>query len=221
MAVPRPDPPSVGGVSREALTCAPPGPRKPARETIARIPAPPRSRRVSSSRRRARDRRTRPASTEKTLGCARAIPECDHQPDWVAVGAVSSEPVSHVDKRTQDEYENPGSVPRISCFRSFDRLGGVGETAGKCRRTGFHRSNVLHSPVGRSTRVGIPLVPGFKTFDRPQRRSRGLERPSPRPRKRPRRVIRSRGTTPMPWSPARASSVSRCSSMPARRLTSE
>ncbi len=39
-----------------------------------------------------------------TLGCARAIPECDHQPDWVAVGAVSSEPVSHVDKRIKDEY---------------------------------------------------------------------------------------------------------------------
>ena len=104
LGVPRPDPPSVGGVSREALTCAPPGPRKPARETIARIPAPPRSRRVSSSRRRARDRRNRPASTEKTRGRPRAIPECEHQPDWVAVGAVSSEPVSHVDKRIKDEY---------------------------------------------------------------------------------------------------------------------
>ena len=67
---------------------------------------------------------------------------------------------------------DPGSVPRISCFRSFDRLGGVGETAGKCRRTGFHRSNVLHSPyVVDPRRVGIPLVPGFKTFDRPPRRS--------------------------------------------------
>ena len=41
----------------------------------------------------------------------RTNPECEHPRDWVAVGAVSREPVSHVDKRIKDEYESPGSVP--------------------------------------------------------------------------------------------------------------
>ena len=45
-----------------------------------------------------------PGIHRKTRGRPRAIPECEHQPDWVAVGAVSSEPVSHVDKRIKDEY---------------------------------------------------------------------------------------------------------------------
>ena len=35
-----------------------------------------------------------PGIHRKTRGRPRAIPECEHQPDWVAVGAVSSEPVS-------------------------------------------------------------------------------------------------------------------------------
>ena len=41
-----------------------------------------------------------PGIHRKNLGGRpRAIPECEHQRDWVAVGAVSREPVSHVDKR--------------------------------------------------------------------------------------------------------------------------
>ncbi len=35
-----------------------------------------------------------PGIHRKTWGRPRAIPECEHQRDWVAVGAVSSEPVS-------------------------------------------------------------------------------------------------------------------------------
>ena len=34
------------------------------------------------------------------------------------MGAVSSEPVSHVDKRTTDEYENPGSIPEYPASES-------------------------------------------------------------------------------------------------------
>ncbi len=53
-----------------------------------------------------------PGIHRKTRGRPRAIPECEHQPDWVAVGAVSSEPVSHVDKRIKDEYlKGPYYVP--------------------------------------------------------------------------------------------------------------
>ena len=40
----------------------------------------------------------------KTRGRPRVLPERDHQQDWVAVGAVSREPVSHVAKRIKDEY---------------------------------------------------------------------------------------------------------------------
>ena len=50
--------------------------------------------------RRAHDRRNRLKSLEKPGGCPCTIPECEHAGDWVAEGAVSSEPVSHVGKRT-------------------------------------------------------------------------------------------------------------------------
>ncbi len=36
----------------------------------------------------------------------------------MVVGAVSSEPVSHVDKRTKDEHESPGSVPEYPASES-------------------------------------------------------------------------------------------------------
>ena len=45
-----------------------------------------------------------PGIHRKTRGRPRAIPECEHRRDWVAVGAVSREPVSHVAKRINDEY---------------------------------------------------------------------------------------------------------------------
>ena len=77
-----------------------PGPRKRARETIAQTPdaTPPRTRPAAP------DLRPRPLKSPeihgKTWGRPRAIPECEHRQDWVAEGAVSSEPVSHVGKRT-------------------------------------------------------------------------------------------------------------------------
>ena len=40
------------------------------------------------------------------------------------VGAVSSEPVSHVDKRIKDECENPGSVPEYPASESASRIPG-------------------------------------------------------------------------------------------------
>ena len=56
--------------------------------------APPRPARLSSRRVSSRGRRNRPTSNEKTAVSPGAIPECEHPRDWVAVGAVSSEPVS-------------------------------------------------------------------------------------------------------------------------------
>ena len=42
----------------------------------------------------------------------------------MAVGAVSSEPVSHVDKRIKDECENPGSIPEYPASESASRIPG-------------------------------------------------------------------------------------------------
>ena len=47
--------------------------------------------------------RKSPEIQGETRGRPRVSPERDHRRDWVAVGAVSSEPVSHVDKRIKDE----------------------------------------------------------------------------------------------------------------------
>ena len=76
-----------------------PGAPTPDHETrlARRSPAdrlPPRLGRPSFLRRFSRDRRKRPTSNEKNGGEPGANPECEHCSDWVAVGAVSSEPVS-------------------------------------------------------------------------------------------------------------------------------
>ena len=73
---------------------SPPGPRKPARETITRTPAAPSPRACLASPATLLRLRKSPEIHGKTWGCPRALPECDHRWDWVAVGAVSSEPVS-------------------------------------------------------------------------------------------------------------------------------
>ena len=52
------------------------------------------SRRVSFPGAPGRTCRNRPEIRGKTEGCPEAIPECEHRGDWVAEGAVSSEPVS-------------------------------------------------------------------------------------------------------------------------------
>ena len=88
----------------------------------------PRLGRLSFPRRFSRDRRKRPKYDEKNGGEPGANPECEHPRDWVAVGAVSSEPVSHVDKRTKYEYENqsvsdyPASEALIDSASSSRRL---------------------------------------------------------------------------------------------------
>ena len=75
---------------------------------------PPRPGRASPPRQLSCDCGNRLKSTGKLGGCPRALPECDHRWDWVAVGAVSCEPVLHVDKRIKDECKNPGSVPEYA-----------------------------------------------------------------------------------------------------------
>ena len=71
-----------------------PGPRNPARETLACSPAATSPwARVASAAPRPRLLKS-PGIQEKTRGRPRVIPEREHQQDWVAVGAVSREPVS-------------------------------------------------------------------------------------------------------------------------------
>ena len=145
----------MGGVSREALTCAPPGPRKPARETIARRPAPPRSRRVSSSRRRAPRPSKSPGIHRKNSGPPPSDPGV-RASAGLGGGGGSPERTCLArrqanKRRTLESQISPG----ISHFRIFDRLGVVVETAEKMPLKGFHRSNVLHhdsvGPVSGTT----------------------------------------------------------------------
>ena len=56
----------------------------------------------------------------------------------MVVGAVSSEPVSHVDKQKKRRILEPRISPRISRFRIFDRLGVVVETAGNAIEKDFN-----------------------------------------------------------------------------------
>ena len=89
-----------------------PGPRKRARETIAQTPdaTPPRTRPAAP------DLRPRPLKAPeihgKTRGCPKAIPEREHHQDWVAEGAVSSEPVSPRIWASARRVLNPRLCPR-------------------------------------------------------------------------------------------------------------
>ena len=105
------------GCPRKLSRSAHPGPRNPARETITRTPAatsPPA--RLTSPAPRPWPLKS-PESREKIGGKPQAIPKCEHRQDWVAVGAVSSEPVSprfppHPGWRTKS---NVGWIPTMSC----------------------------------------------------------------------------------------------------------
>ena len=116
-----------------------PGPRKQACETLARSPAatsPPDASRFPAPLPPARKS---PEIRGKTEGCPAAIPECEHQPDRVAEGAVSSEPVS----------------PRI--WASARRL--LNLTACYVRtndRSGVHRDRWIPDPAGPNDFPGLP-----------------------------------------------------------------
>ena len=73
---------------------------------------PPRLGRPSFLRRFFRDRRKRPTYNEKTAVSPGAIPECEHRQDWVAEGAVSSEPVSPRIWASARRVLNPRLCPR-------------------------------------------------------------------------------------------------------------
>ena len=91
----------MGRVSRASPT--PDHETRPARRSPAqRSPPLPRPSLVAPA---LGSRPSKPLKSGEKLGSRpRPIPECEHRHDWVAVGAVSSEPVSHVDKRIKDEY---------------------------------------------------------------------------------------------------------------------
>ena len=94
-----------------------PGAPTPDHETrlARRSPAdrlPPRLGRPSFLRRSSRDRRNRPTYNEKTAVSPGAIPECEHWLDWVAEGAVSSEPVSPRIWASARRVLNPRLCPR-------------------------------------------------------------------------------------------------------------
>ena len=85
---------TIGAPGGTLMRRSPPAPRKRARETLARSPAT-----TSSWARLAHPARcSRPLKSsqynEKTGVNPRALPECEHGCDWVAEGAVPSEPVS-------------------------------------------------------------------------------------------------------------------------------
>ena len=92
-AVPRPDPPSP--LPRAGATgTSQPGPRNPARETIACSPAATSLRAcLASPAPRPRPLKA-PEIHGKTRGCPKAIPEREHRRDWVARGQSRGKPVS-------------------------------------------------------------------------------------------------------------------------------
>ncbi len=92
------------GCPRKLSRSAQPGPRNPARETITRTPAATSPQARLTSPAPCPCPLKSPESNEEIEGNPRAIPKCEHRQDWVAEGAVSREPVSHVAKRIKDEY---------------------------------------------------------------------------------------------------------------------
>ena len=117
------------------------------------------------------------------------------------MGAVSSEPVSHVDKRIKDECENPGSVPEYPASESASRI------PGSSRMIPDYPGLKLGSCLAERVLAGGPTARNPPSGARASRRRAGgsTRSRSPHPRTASARRVDRRATgATRPWHRQRA-----------------